>query len=422
MIDDASWLGEVPSRPFVERDLEVRFPMQPGDRPLVEPGERVAPGAPLLERLRDRRVEEVTVPRADGVDPVTAAEPAPAAEAGADDEPGTTAEAEGAPDRDPTGEAGASTVTAGASTAQAGTVAVTTGASTAQAGAAAGDGLPSGRGAPWRPAAGRRFTTAVTSRLGRRGPAIEGELMAPIPGRRDRWRLVTGDQRDLVESPVSGDVVAVRPGSEIVVRVTGLGIRGAIAAGSPAHGRLELATDPFGDLRAGGIDVGRAGSILVAGARIDAEALTRARAMGVRGIVVASLSGKDLHDFQASERRQRASLHAAPPFGVVALEGMLRRRIPGPLADLLTRLAGREVGLVIDPPGLVFDDGATELPALDPTWVRVRSGPSAGAEGRLIGPAGLRWFAGGVQLEAALVALGDEPPQAVALGDLERLV
>ncbi len=49
---------------FVERDLEVRFPLQPGDRPLVEAGAASRAGEPLLERLRDRRVEEVPIPAA----------------------------------------------------------------------------------------------------------------------------------------------------------------------------------------------------------------------------------------------------------------------------------------------------------------------------------------------------------------------
>lgn len=344
MIDQAGWLDELPWRPLVLRDLAVRFALQPGDRPLVVPGDRVTPGTALLERLRDRRVEEISVP------------------------------------------------------------------DHAAAGAEAG------------PAAGSRWATSVTSRLGRHGASVEGELVAPSPGRRDRWRIIAGDHRDVVESPVSGVVDVVRPGGELVVRADGVGIRGALGAGSPAHGPLDLATDPFGALRPGGIDVGRAGSILVVGERIDVEALTRARAMGVRGIVVASVSGKDLRDFQASERRQRASLHAVPPFGVVALEGTRRRVIPSPVTELLTRLAGRQVGLTLDPPALVFDEAGTELPTVDPQWVCVRSGPNAGAEGRLIGPAGLRSFAGGVQLEAALVALGDEAPIAVPIGDLERLV
>jgi hypothetical protein len=217
-------------------------------------------------------------------------------------------------------------------------------------------------------------------------------------------------------------VTDVRAGAEIRIRVAGRAVRGALAAGASAHWRRELATDPFGDLRPGGIDVGRAGSILVVGSRIDAEALTRARAMGVRGVVVASLPGKELRDFLASERRQRAALHPAPPFGVLVLDGTLRRPIPSPFAELLARLAGRDVSLLVDPPALVFGAPDLELPAIEPVWVWVRSGPNAGGEGRVTGPAGRRRFAAGVVMDAAWVSFDDQPPVDVPLGDLERFV
>lgn len=275
---------------------------------------------------------------------------------------------------------------------------------------AEGDRPPAG--SRWAPAPGRRH---------RGDQPVDGELLAPVPGKSTRWRLVTGEHRAQVASVVAGIVVEVRPGAVIRLSVEGLALRGALAAGASARGRLELATDPFGDLRPGGIDVGRTGSILVVGSRIDAEALTRARAMGVRGVVAASIAGKDLRDFRASERRQRAALHIPEPFGVLALDGALKRPIATPVAALLERLAGREVALLVDPPALVFDGAGIDLPEVAPDWVRVRSGPNAGAEGRVLELVGLRRFAAGVHLEAALVALDGEAPFEIPLGDLERL-
>jgi len=271
-----------------------------------------------------------------------------------------------------------------------------------------------------RPLAGSRWAPAP----GRRRHAehqTDGELLAPMPGKASRWRLVTGEHRAQITSSVAGIVIEVRPGAMIRLRIEGLALRGAFAAGASARGRLELATDPFGDLRPGGIDVGRTGSILVVGSRIDAEALTRARAMGVRGIVAASISGKDLRDFQASERRQRAALHVPEPFGVLALDGALKRTIATPVAALLERLAGREVALLVDPPALVFDGSGIDLPVVAADWVRVRSGPNIGAEGRVLELVGLRRFAGGVHLEAARVELDGEAPIEMPLGDLERM-
>lgn len=334
---DRDVLAEIPARPLLVRGLEARFPLPPGDRALVVPDATIQPGEPLLEHLRDRRIDEVEVRTA--------------------------------PD---------------AARAVAGT--------------------------RWAPPPGRRH----------RDHDGDGELLTPVPGRKERWRLVTGDHRDQVTSPLGGEVLAVRPGAEILIRAAGPSLRGAFAAGSPARGRLELATDPFGELRPGGIDVGRAGSILVVGSRIDAEALTRARAMGVRGIVVATLPGKELRDFQASERRQSAALHPTAPFGVLVLDGATRRSIATPVAAILERLAGTEVALLTDPPALVFDEEPVDLPAPAPDWVRVRSGVNAGLEGRVVALVGLRRFAGPVTLEAARIAVEGEPSLDVPIGDLER--
>ena len=96
--------------------------------------------------------------------------------------------------------------------------------------------------------------------------------------------------------------------------------------------------------------------------------------MGVRGIVVATLPGKELRDFQASERRQRAALHPTQPFGVLVLDGAVRRPIASPVAALLERLAGPEVALLVDPPALVFDAEPVELPV-----ARRRTGSGSGA-------------------------------------------
>ena len=156
------------------------------------------------------------------------------------------------------------------------------------------------------------------------------------------------------------------------------------------------------------------------GARLDAETLTRARAMGVRGIIVGGLASKERRDFLASERRQRAALHRLPPFAVLVLEGALRRPLASPVADVLAALVGREVAIVTDPPSLVFEDTDVALPVPPTDLVRVRGGELGGREGLWAGPLGLRRFAGGVQLEAGAVRFSDGRTLAVPIGDLER--
>lgn len=263
--------------------------------------------------------------------------------------------------------------------------------------------------------------TAVARHRGRGSVNVEGELLAPVPNRARRWRLATGVHRVQASAVAGGTVTAVLPGSEIRIALDGRVVRGAFAAGQATRGRLQIVTDATGELRPGGIDVSRSGSILVVGSRIDAEVLTRARAMGIRGIVIASLAGKELRDFQASERRQRAALHPADPFAVLVLDGAVRRPLSSPMAALLTGMEGAEVAITLDPPMLVFNLPELLVPTVPDDWVRVRSGRRAGAEGRVLGLSGVRRFTGGVHLEAARVEFGPDDVVDVPLGDLERL-
>ena len=142
--------------------------------------------------------------------------------------------------------------------------------------------------------------------------------------------------------------------------------------------------------------------------------------MGLRGVVVGGLAGKERRDFLNSEARQRASLHKLPTFAVLVLEGATRRRIAGPIGAVFAALAGREVAIVTDPPALVFDEPSVQLPLPAPDLVRVRAGERAGREGRWAGLAGLRRFQDGAFLEAGWVQFDGAGTVAIPLADLER--
>jgi hypothetical protein len=249
------------------------------------------------------------------------------------------------------------------------------------------------------------------------GHIVDGELLFEWRG---RWRVAGGEVTEALDSPVAGIVREVRPGSVIVIRATGRGLRGIVTLAGPTRGHLHVATWVEGELRSGSVHVGLAGKILVVGSRIDAETLTRARAMGVRGIIVAGLASKERRDFLASEHRQRAALHRLPPFAVLVLEGAVRRPLAGPVMDILDALEGHEVAIVADPPTMVFDVPDLELPGPRPDHVRVRAGQLSGREGTWTGVVGSRRFAGGVHLEAGTVRFDDGSLVAVPLGDLER--
>src|ERR671928_116413 len=128
-----------------------------------------------------------------------------------------------------------------------------------------------------------------------------------------------------------------------------------------------------GEILPRALDVGAAGTILVVGARIEAEALTRARAMGVRGVIVASLATKERRDFLASEARQRAALHRLPPLAVLVLHGTVRRGISAPAMALLESIIGRDAAIVGDPPRLVYDPEGLEPARPQRDAVHVRS-------------------------------------------------
>lgn len=281
-------------------------------------------------------------------------------------------------------------------------------------GTVADDARPGDR---WSPGAG----SGIPLRRGGGGPV--GELLFELGG---HWRMAAGEHTEPIDSPIAGFVHEVRPGIGIGVRAEGRVVRGVEALGEPTRGVLALGAEP-GDgsgpgivLRPGSLDIGLAGTILVVGSRVDAEALTRARAMGLRGVVVGGLAGKERRDFLASEARQRASLHRLPAFAVLVLDGATRRRIAGPVSAVFSALAGHEVAIVTDPPALVFDEPSIQLPAIAPDLVRIRAGERAGLEGQWGGLAGLRRFTDGAYLEAGWVQLGDVGTVAIPLADLER--
>jgi hypothetical protein len=277
----------------------------------------------------------------------------------------------------------------------------------------AGEASPEGHGAPgerWTPKASKR------ARDGEPMPA-GGELLFRSGG---SWRVAGGERAHPIEAPFSGLAHDVRPGTSVTLRSPSSGVLGRSVLAGPTWGRLQIVTDADGELRAQHVDVGAAGAIIVAGARIDAEALTRARAVGIRGVIVAALGIKEQRDFLASERRGRAAIHGLPPFGILVLEGASRRPIASPLMAMFEALEGSMVAIVGDPPALVADDPEVRLPLPQADLVRVRSGPLAGAEGMWAGLAGPRRFPAGVTLEAGFVRFGGRPPVAIPIGDLER--
>jgi hypothetical protein len=343
--EPAAGLELVPARPLVMQAPVVRLSLAIGDRILVRPGEVVAAGTPLVERMRDVGLVAPSERRR-----------------------------------------------------------------------SIGRRLMAGAVGPAMPASIGRHSGDWHSHANGRP---SGELAVRHDG---GWQIAVGNPAEVLEAPAAGIVREARAGMTIALATDGPALPGAHGAGSPARGRLEIAGGPDAELRPSALDVGRAGTILVVGSRVDAETLIRARAMGVRGVIVGGLSEKDLRDFAASERRQHAGLHRPPPFAVLVLDGALRRPIAGPVIGLLIANEGREVGLVADPPCVLLGSDAPDPPVVAADFVRIVHGPLAGREGRWAGLAGLRRFRAGTHLEAGFVDLADDGRVAVPLADLERFV
>lgn len=149
---------------------------------------------------------------------------------------------------------------------------------------------------------------------------VEGLLLGVASSDSSALLSPLGDEEPVI-GHVSGTVTAIEDGA-ITIEVPGVLIRGVGGTGSAVHGELVVAVhDPGEELRAAAIDVGATGKIVVGGSRASAETLTRARAMGVAGIVLGGVLDKELRDFEAIQRRRREVGGLTGSFGVLLVEG-----------------------------------------------------------------------------------------------------
>lgn len=338
---------------------------------MVELGQRVEPGDTILERTRDAHLVDLPVPRGTRApDPLS---------------PVLRAQASGG---------------AGASGSHAGT----------DRGGVPTDAVA---GAPYA-----SLSSSTPPRLSAEGP---GRVLSV--GSTRRVRAAVGGHMEQLGSPVTGVVEVVEPGA-IGIRAAGVGIAGVVSHGDPVHGRLLLLVGAAdAELRASAVDVQGAGAIVVAGAGLDIETLTRARATGIAGIVTGGIAGKDLDTLAAADLRQRASLQPTMGFAVLVVDGYGRRPLPSPAWAWLTAAVGTRVGIVGDPPMLVLGLGVQ--PPDPPDDVRIAAGEGLGLEGRLLGAAGHRRSWSGVYVTMARVgvrgaASDDLQERLVPFADLER--
>ena len=265
-------------------------------------------------------------------------------------------------------------------------------------------------------------------RLGRRTAGSSRRTRVCEHGRDGVTRLAAGGGAVTVMAPATGLVEGVTP-ARLDLRVEGLVLDGLVGWGRPSYGRIVVAVDsPETELASSRIDVSASGAILVAGARIDVEALSRARAIGAAAVITGGVASRDLRQLTSSEARQQASLHAAAPFALLALDGYGRAPIPSHLWDLLQAADGRLAGILPASRTLTLDgDPAPLLKAVQrpPGTVRVVSGEHRDHEGRLVGLSGPRRWPGGAYAPGGFVELpgpaASTERHCVPLTVLERL-
>jgi len=153
-------------------------------------------------------------------------------------------------------------------------------------------------------------------------------VTAPVAGlvlsvsRRDGTLLLAplGPEEPVI-SHVRGRVRSIEEGA-LVIEVPAARLRGVGGSGDAVHGELVIGVaTPEDELRASAIDSGATGKILVGGSRASAETLTRARAMGVAGIVLGGVLDKELRDFDTIQRRRSEAGGMTGAFGILLVEG-----------------------------------------------------------------------------------------------------
>ncbi len=239
--------------------------------------------------------------------------------------------------------------------------------------------------------------------------------------------LVTLGAESPVIGHVSGSVLQVTP-HFISVAVPGARLEAVGGIGDAVHGELAVAVHaPDEELRAGAIDVSAAGKILVGGSRASAETLTRARAMGVAGIVLGGILDKELRDFEAIQRRRREIGGMTGSFAVVLLEGYGKVAMDGQLFAWFRAHAGRTAS-VFGQERIVYVHEAAAPPVRTPNAavgerVVIHRRPFHGRSGVLVGILDeLHATPSGIPAATGLVRMEDGRLIPIPLANLEAIV
>jgi hypothetical protein len=179
------------------------------------------------------------------------------------------------------------------------------------------------------------------------------EVRSPVTGTVETISSTTG-QVILREPPrqldlfayLDGRVADVIPGQGVRVETTCAFIQGIFGVGGETWGDLAvIASSPDEVLTADHLMPRHAGRIVVGGAFVGSEALARAKAVGVKGIVVGGLHDKDLRALLGYDLGVAITGAENIGFTLIITEGFGRIPMARKTFELLRTLNGRKASL-----------------------------------------------------------------------------
>ncbi|MGH2463625.1 MAG: hypothetical protein ACRDFZ_08410 [Candidatus Limnocylindria bacterium] len=236
--------------------------------------------------------------------------------------------------------------------------------------------------------------------------------------------LLLLEPADPIQSDVRGIVMEVDARS-ITIAVPGVMLAGLGGTGQAVHGPLSvMVSDPEAPLEPGAIDADSAGRVVIGGSWASAEAITRARAVGVAAIVVGGIHARELADFAGQQHRRSLLGTAAPPFAVLALDGFGRAGMDPARFAWLGANNGQRATVLGDQRKLIVYDASpapkrTARPVVGDRVVIV-SGPGRGQAGLLTEiPAQPMATGSGINALCGMVRLDPGRTVAVPLANIE---
>ena len=192
---------------------------------------------------------------------------------------------------------------------------------------------------------------------------------------------------------VDGRVVEVIPGQGVRIETTCAFIQGIFGIGGETWGTLVMvATSPQQPLEASQLTSDHAGKIVIGGAFVGAEALQRAKSVGVKGLVVGGMHDKDLRALLGYDLGVAITGTENIGFTLVLTEGFGQIPMASKTFELLQALNGRKASIsgatqiragVIRPEIIVPRDSEESITAADLSS-QVKAGAKIGDPVRVI--------------------------------------